>query len=64
MTGRDRRDMHARLLAVYQRADQYADLLDAAGNHEKAEEVREEARAVAKNGDLDKVLRGEVTTGP
>lgn len=57
---RMRHDAHGRLLALYKRANEYADLLDAAGNHEKAETVREEARAVARNYDLDKILKGQL----
>lgn len=50
-------EIHDRLLTLYRRANQYADLLDAAGNHAKAEEVREECRVVARNRDLDRILK-------
>lgn len=52
--------VHTRLLALYQRAQQYAELLDAAGNSERAYDVRRECEAVALHHDLDRILTGSI----
>lgn len=47
---------HELLLQLYRRAAEYADLLYAAGNIEKAKQVQEECQAVAREHVLDRVL--------
>lgn len=54
--GRRREDDYSMVLALYQRVIQYADLLEAAGNIGKATEVREECRALAREGVLERLL--------
>ena len=56
----DRVTNHENLLAIYQHAQQFADLLDAAGSHEKATYVRESCKKVAVSHVLDKILKGEL----
>lgn len=56
----ERIDRHDRLYRIYRDAEAYADLLDAAGNCNGAEVVREHCRAVACNNDLDFVLKGDL----
>lgn len=55
----DRIWMHDRLWKIFVRAMAYADLLEAAGNCDKAEEVRRECAAVSLHRDLDRILKGE-----
>jgi hypothetical protein len=47
---------HAIVFQMYQDANAYADLLEAAGNRERAEEVRENCRCVAREKILDAIL--------
>jgi hypothetical protein len=54
-----RMDMHGRLYQLYRRAVEYAELLAAAGNYERAEQVRQEAADVARFHDLDHIRQGE-----
>ncbi len=58
LTQLDRTEIHNRVFTLYRRAQEYAALLDAAGNIERAEEVREACRNVARNHDLDVILKG------
>lgn len=47
---------HALVFQMYQDAQAFADLLEAAGNTERAEEVRENCRCVARENVLDTIL--------
>lgn len=47
---------HALVFQMYEDAQAFADLLDAAGNPERAERVRENCRCVAREHVLDGML--------
>jgi len=60
MTKTQRRiEDHAIVLALYYRAGQFADLLDAAGNSTKAEDVRNEMRHFSNARVSERILNGE-----
>jgi hypothetical protein len=47
---------HSLVFQMYQDAQAFADFLDAAGNTERAERVRENCRCVAREHVLDAIL--------